>query len=117
MEKKIAMALNAADKKLFFEPYFDDMPQGLKQELKEEVAKLTDKVKGIMLVSFTENGNVLLEHQDAFPDEINVDYAINEFLNRQKQLLKSLKIWYLMYKTREGKLAREVLLKPNRPVR
>ncbi len=117
MEKKIVMALNSADKKIFFEPQFDDMPSGLKEELKAGIIKLTDQVKGIIVVSFNENGNLIIEHQDAFPDEINVDYVINEFLNSKTQLLKSLKIWYLIYKTKEGKLAREALLKPNRPVR
>ncbi len=115
--KKIVMALNSADKKIFFEPHFDDMPSGLKEELKTGIIKLTDQVKGIIVVSFNESGHLIVEHQDAFPDEINVDYVINEFLNSKTQLLKSLKIWYLIYKTREGKLARETLLKPNRPVR
>ncbi len=117
MEKQVVMALNSQDKKMFFEPHFNDMPKGLKEELRIEVIRLTNKVKGIIMLSFATNGNVVIEHQDSYVDEIGVDYAINEFLQTKKEMLKSLKIWYLMYKTREGKLAREAFLKPNRPVR
>ncbi|ONI45958.1 hypothetical protein AN642_00115 [Epulopiscium sp. SCG-B10WGA-EpuloA2] len=70
MEKQVVMALNSQDKKMFFEPHFNDMPKGLKEELRIEVIRLTNKVKGIIMLSFATNGNVVLEHQDAYVDDI-----------------------------------------------
>ncbi|OOB80372.1 MAG: hypothetical protein BEN19_05235 [Epulopiscium sp. Nuni2H_MBin003] len=114
MKKEVIIGVNQQTRKVYFNPKFMDIPKSIKEELQDKIIKLAEETKGIVLVSFYNNGNVYIEQQDAFADEIAVDMAINNFINNNRQLINSLKTWYLMYRTREGKLAREIFIHNSR---
>ncbi|OOB78701.1 MAG: hypothetical protein BEN18_06510 [Epulopiscium sp. Nuni2H_MBin001] len=113
MCKQLVICASAQAKKYYFEPSFNDMPAEIKQELTDEAVAIAQKVNGIIAIGFNGDGNIYIEEQQeyVFVDNIGVELEIRRFQQQKKDFLKSLKIWYLMYRTEYGSLVRDILLK------
>ena len=85
MEKKVLAGASREKQKYFFEREFDALPQSVKDELKNICIVMAERLGCTFLIYFEETGDVLL--------------------------IKSLKLWYVINMTEEGKKIREELLK------
>lgn len=113
MEKQIVVCASPHNHKYYFEPSFNDMPLAIKEEITEEVAKIAEKVNAIITLGFYENGNFYIEQTegtDVFADEIGAELEIKKFQKEKEELLKSMRLWYIIYRTEQGQLVKEVVL-------
>lgn len=113
MEKKLVICVSPYEHKYYIEPEFEDIPEAIKDELIEAVAKIAEKVNGIISIGFNEEGNLFIEQtaqDDVFVDEIGAALEIKRFQKEHQELIKSLKMWYMVYRTEYGKIVREVVL-------
>ncbi len=113
MSKQMIVCASIETKKYYFNPDFNDMPESIKEEIKEESIKMSQKVQGIIAIGFNDDGNIYIEEQrkDVFVDTIGVELEIRNFQKEKQELLKSLKTWYMIYRTQNGKIVREILIK------
>ncbi|MGL4346411.1 MAG: DUF6145 family protein [Cellulosilyticaceae bacterium] len=113
MEKKLVICVSPYEHKYFFESEFQDIPQSIQADLIEAVAQIAEKVGGIISVGFYEDGNIYIDQtaqDDVFVDDIGSVLEVKRFQTEQKELLKSLKIWYMIYRTEQGKIVKEIVL-------
>lgn len=113
MEKKLIICASPYQQKYYFESEFDDMPSAIKEELIEVAAKIAEKVNGIISIGFNEEGNLFIEQtseDNILVDEIGAALEIKKFQADKQELIKSLKMWYMIYRTEYGKIVREIVL-------
>ncbi|MHC1748990.1 MAG: DUF6145 family protein [Cellulosilyticaceae bacterium] len=112
MEKQMLICISPYNHKYFLEQNFNDVPNAIKEELIDEVAKIAEKVNAIISIGFYEDGNIYIEQRSedelAF-DEIGSALEIKRFQTEKKELLKSLRMWYLLYRTEKGKIIKDVI--------
>ncbi|MGL4737248.1 MAG: hypothetical protein ACRCW2_07285, partial [Cellulosilyticaceae bacterium] len=64
-------------------------------------------------LGFNDEGNIYIEQnsqEDVFVDDIGSALEIKRFQVEKKEILKSLKIWYMIYRTEQGKIVKEIVL-------
>lgn len=113
MEKKLVICASPYEHKYFIEKEFEDIPGTIKEELVEAIASIAEKVNGIISLGFNEDGNIYIEQtsqDDVFVDDIGSALEIKRFQSEKQELLKSLKIWYMIYRTEQGKIVKEIVL-------
>ena len=89
---------NAYDKKYYFNPQFEKLPENVREELQIMCVLFTEEVGGIFTIGFTPSGNVVMdtraEEGDLLYDEIG-SALLNKKLRREKQeVFQSLEIYY-----------------------
>ena len=52
---------NAYDKKYYFNPQFEKLPENVREELQIMCVLFTEEVGGIFTIGFTPNGNVVMD--------------------------------------------------------
>lgn len=117
MEKKLVICVSPYEHKYYLENEFQDIPDSIQGELIEAIAAIAEKVNGIISIGFYEDGNIYIEQtsqDDVFVDDIGSALEIKRFQVEQKELLKSLKIWYMIYRTEQGKIIKEIVLLQSR---
>lgn len=113
MEKQLIICASPYQQKYYFESNFEDMPQAIKEELIAEAAKIAEKINGIVSIGFNEQGNLFIEQtseDNVFVDEIGAALEIKKFQSEKQELIKALKMWYMVYRTEYGKIVREIVL-------
>lgn len=113
MEKQLIICASPYQQKYYFESSFEDMPVAIKEELIEEAAKIAEKINGIISIGFNEEGNLFIEQtaeDNILVDEIGAALEIKKFQTEKQELIKSLKMWYMVYRTEYGKIVREIVL-------
>lgn len=113
MEKKLVICASPYEHKYFIEKEFEDIPLSIKEELVEAIAEIAEKVNGIISLGFNTEGNIYIEQtsqDDVLVDDIGSALEIKRFQSEKKELLKSLKIWYMIYRTEQGKIVKEIVL-------
>ncbi len=115
MEKKVLAGASREKQKYFFEREFDALPQSVKDELKNICIVMAERLGCTFLIYFEETGDVLFEiiknEGDFDFDDIGAELEIKSLKSEKKELIKSLKLWYVINMTEEGKKIREELLK------
>lgn len=113
MEKQIVVCASPHQHKYFFEPKFNDMPLAIKEELTECVAAIAEKVNAVITLGFREDGNFFIEQTeecDVFADEIGAELEIKKFQTEKAELLKSMRLWYMIYRTEQGQIVKDVVI-------
>lgn len=113
MKKQLIVCASPYEHKYFFEPTFEDMPVAIKEELIEAIAAIAETVNGIMSIGFKEDGNLYIEevaNDDLFVDDIGAALEIKRFQKEKEALLKSLKMWYMIYRTNEGTIVKDIVI-------
>ena len=76
---------------------------------------MAERLGCTFLIYFEETGDVLFEiiknEGDFDFDDIGAELEIKSLKSEKKELIKSLKLWYVINMTEEGKKIREELLK------
>ena len=89
---------NAYDKKYFFNPQFEKLPENVREELQIMCVLFTEEVGGIFTIGFTPSGNVVMdtraEEGDLLYDEIGSALLIKKLRREKQEVFQSLEIYY-----------------------
>ncbi|MCI8342270.1 MAG: hypothetical protein HFE62_03550 [Firmicutes bacterium] len=114
--KKIVLAAASFDKeKYYINNGFEALPESIKEEIREICICLAEKLMCTFIMGFYEDGNVYFETVKSDNtldfDDIGAELEIKKLSRERKEFVKSLKLWYVVYKTEKGNKIKEELLK------
>lgn len=115
MEKKVMAGASREKQKYFFEPAFNEIPQAVKDEIRNICILMAERLGCTFLMSFEETGDLVFEiiknEGDFDFDDIGAELEIKSLKSEKKELIKALKLWYVINMTDEGIKIREELLR------
>ena len=115
MEKKVLAGASREKQKYFFEPAFNEIPQAVKDEIRNICILMAERLGCTFLMSFEETGDLVFEiiknEGDFDFDDIGAELEIKSLKSEKKELIKALKLWYVLNMTDEGVKIREELLR------
>ena len=89
---------NAYDKKYYFNPQFEKLPENVREELQIMCVLFTEEIGGIFTIGFTPNGNVVMDTRadegDLLYDEIGSALLIKKLKREKQEVFQSLEIYY-----------------------
>lgn len=89
---------NAYDKKYYFNPKFEKLPENVREELQIMCVLFTEEIGGIFTIGFTPGGDVVMdtraEKGDLLYDEIGSDLLIKKLRRQKQEIFQSLEIYY-----------------------
>ena len=113
MEKTIVISASPYNHKYYFEQAYKDIPTEIQEELIESIAAIAEKVNAIISLGFDEVGHVFIEQateESVFADEIGAELEIKRFQKEKSELLKSLQLWYMIYRSEQGQIVKDIVL-------
>ena len=115
MEKKVLAGASREKQKYFFEPAFNEIPQAVKDEIRNICILMAERLGCTFLMSFEETGDLVFEIIKNEGDfdfvDIGAELEIKSLKSEKKELIKALKLWYVINMTDEGIKIREELLR------
>ena len=100
-EKITLCASNAYERKFYFNPDFDALPQSIKDELKVMCVLFTEDIGGVLEVVFEEEGSLTLqvdqEEGDLLYDEIGCGLKIKQLQSEKQDLFEGLTMFYKIF--------------------
>ena len=115
MEKKVLAGASREKQKYFFEPAFNEIPQAVKDEIRNICILMAERLGCTFLMSVEETGDLVFEiiknEGDFDFDDIGAELEIKSLKSEKKELIKALKLWYVINMTDEGVKIREELLR------
>ena len=100
-ENVVLCASNSYEKKYYFNPDFDRLPEDIKNELKIMCVLFTEEVGGILELVFDEEGNLLFrtdaDENDLLYDDIACGMFIKKMQYEKRELLESLEMFYRVF--------------------
>jgi hypothetical protein len=92
---------NAYEQKYFYNDDFETLPEAIQQELKALAVLFTEDVGGILIIGFTEDGNVYFkveaDEDDLLYDEIGSHLKIKELQRDRKELWEALETYFKVF--------------------
>ena len=92
---------NSYEKKYYLNPDFEALPTKIKQELQIMCVVFTEKVGGILTLSFDEDGSLFLStdaaEEDILYDEITAGLMVRELRNEKAELFEELELYYKVF--------------------
>ncbi len=106
-DKKVIVAASHSKEKFYINDEFSALPAEVQKNLRHIAVVMAEKIKGVFIIGFYTNGNVYFETRQeadelAF-DEAQLNNEIAELSEKETELLRSLKTWYLLFMTKSGK--------------
>lgn len=96
--KQIIVTASYYEEKYFLNPEFVSLPKEIQKELIEISIVLAQKIRGIFMIAFNEEGNVILEIRSIAGgydfDEIGGELEIKKIQREKQDLWNSLEYWY-----------------------
>lgn len=115
MKRKILAAASYEKQKYFIEPAFQALPEEIQKEMKILCVLTAQKLCCTFLIGFEQNGDIYFEtvqeKQNFDFDEIGAELEIKKIQSEHQELLKALKLWYVVFFTEEGEKIRQELQK------
>lgn len=113
MEKQILAVASYEKQKYFIEPKFQILPEEIQKEIKIMCVLTAQKLCCTFLIGFEEQGDIyfetIKEREDIDFDDIGAELEIKKIQSKKEQLLKALKLWYIIYFTEEGEKIKQEL--------
>ena len=116
MKKDILLSVSPYVQKYYFNEAYVNLPAGIKDELRAKLAIIAESTNCIISLGFNEEGEIFIEERSEDPmfyDDIGAGLEIKAFQSDEVELLKSLKLWYMIYCTQNGKIVRDVVVLQN----
>ena len=118
MEERRAIAGASREKqKYFFEPAFNGLPTQIKDEIRNVCIIMAERLGCTFIMYFEPDGDIefdIIKNEGDFDfDDIGAELEIKSLKSEKKELLRTLKLWYVITMTEEGAQIREDLLKKN----
>lgn len=113
MDKVVLVSASCYNQKYFMNPDFNELPTEIRNALRVICITLAEKIHGIFSIGFYNDGSVFIE---AVGDEVDHDYddigaklEIERLKIEEKELIRTLALWYSVFKTTEGKKIKDEL--------
>lgn len=113
MEKHILLSVSPFVHKYYLNQKYSDLPKDVIETLRAKLGVIAEKTNTIISIGFYENGEVFIEERQEDPmfyDDIGASLEIKKLQNEEAELLKSIKMWYVMYQTPNGAIVREIIM-------
>lgn len=113
MEKHLLVSVSPYVHKYYFNEIYSDLPKDIKETLRAKLGVIAEKVNCIISLGFKESGEIYIELETNDPmqyDDIGAELEIKKFQSEEVELLRALKMWYVIYKTPNGEILRDVML-------
>ncbi|MBQ1274968.1 MAG: DUF6145 family protein [Cellulosilyticum sp.] len=113
MKKEVLISVSPYVQKYYINETFSDLPEDIKETLRAKIAVIAEKTHAIISLGFNEKGEIYLEYKYedlSYVDEIGVELRMKKFQQEEGELLKAIKVWYMIYHTPNGAIVREVIL-------
>ena len=100
-EERVLCASSAYEKKYYLNPLFEGLPESVKEELQIMSVLFTEDVGGILILRFTQEGDLELEttadEGDLLYDEIGSVLKIKQIRRDRQELLENLELYYRVF--------------------
>ena len=100
-ENVVLCASNSYEKKYYFNPDFDKLPEDIKNELKIMCVLFTEEVGGILDLEFDDDGTLLFkstaDEGDLLYDDIGCGLKVKQMQLDKRELLESLEMYYKVF--------------------
>lgn len=113
MSKELLISISPYVQKYYINDKFKDLPEDIKETLRAKIAVMAEKSNAIISLGFNEESNVYIEYKYedlSYTDEIGMELRIKKFQQEEAELLKAIKMWYIIYHTPNGEMLREIVL-------
>lgn len=114
MEKKRLAIASFEKQKYFFEPQYKTLPKEIQEEIQVLCVLTAQKLGCTFGMGWESDGNIYFEiippENSIDFDDIGAELEIKEIRRTKIELLKALRLWYLIFQTNEGQeIAQEIL--------
>lgn len=96
---------NAYEKKYYFNPLFDSVPESVKEELHIICVLFTEEVGGVFLIVFEPDGSISMEteaaEEDILYDDITAGLLVSEIRRHRQTLFEELQLFYRVFVLKE----------------
>lgn len=100
-ETTVLCGASAYEEKYYLNPQFDRLPAHIQQELQIMCVLYTQKVGGVLMLEFAEDGTLLFQTEaaenDFFYDEIGSVLEIKALQQEKQELLEALEMYYKVF--------------------
>ena len=95
---------NAYEKKYYFNPLFDSVPESVKEELHIICVLFTEEAGGVFLIVFEPDGSISMEteaaEEDILYDDITAGLLVSEIRRHRQTLFEELQLFYRVFHIR-----------------
>lgn len=96
---------NAYEKKYYFNPLFDSVPESVKEELHIICVLFTEEAGGVFLIVFEQDGSISMEteaaEEDILYDDITAGLLVSEIRRHRQTLFEELQLFYRVFVLKE----------------
>ena len=96
---------NAYEKKYYFNPLFDSVPESVKEELHIICGLFTEEAGGVFLIVFEPDGSISMEteaaEEDILYDDITAGLLVSEIRRHRQTLFEELQLFYRVFVLKE----------------
>ncbi len=96
---------NAYEKKYYFNPLFDSVPESVKEELHIICVLFTEEAGGVFLIVFEPDGSISMEteaaEEDILYDDITAGLLVGEIRRHRQTLFEELQLFYRVFVLKE----------------
>lgn len=96
---------NAYEKKYYFNPLFDSVPESVKEELHIICVLFTEEAGGVFLIVFESDGSISMEteaaEEDILYDDITAGLLVSEIRRHRQTLFEELQLFYRVFVLKE----------------
>ena len=96
---------NAYEKKYYFNPLFDSVPESVKEELHIICVLFTEEAGGVFLIVFEPDGSISMEteaaEEDILYDDITAGLLVSEIRRHRQMLFEELQLFYRVFVLKE----------------
>lgn len=100
-ERVVLCGANSYEQKYYLNDMFQNLPEGIKQELQILCVLYTEDVGGILTLEYDEEGNlefqVTAAESDYLFDEIGSVLKIKQYQLEKRELLEALELYYRVF--------------------
>lgn len=97
-ENKVLCGANFYEQKFYLNPFYENLPQSIKEELKIMCVLFVQEVSGIILLEFNDRGDlnivVTAKDSDAYFDEIGSELKVRRLRKEKEELFAQLEKYY-----------------------
>ena len=96
---------NAYEKKYYFNPLFNSVPESVKEELHIICVLFTEEAGGVFLIVFEPDGSISMEteaaEEDILYDDITAGLLVSEIRRHRQSLFEELQLFYRVFVLKE----------------
>lgn len=115
MKKTVLAAASCKEQKYYIAKEFEVLPSEIKDEIKITCVLIAQKLFCTFVIGFLEEGDIYFdivkEESELDFDDIGAELEIKEIRKKKKELLNALKLWYVVFQTKEGEKIVEKLIR------